>query len=157
MNKKAEDRCDLLIIGAGPAGSSGALKAAQEGAKVILIEQKKEIGVPVQCAEYIPVQLTTAIGLRDDLLVQEIHFMRTHLPNGEVKEIESLGYIINRDRFDQHLAKMAESGGAEIRKGCKAQIPLNPPLLKGEIWGLSDEELEVMEGCSQRVIRQMLE
>ena len=152
MNKKAQDSCDILIIGAGPAGSSAALKAAQEGAKVILIEQKKEIGVPVQCAEYIPVQLTTAIGLRDDLLVQEIHFMRTHLPNGEVKDIESLGYIIDRDRFDQHLAKMAESGGAEIRKGCKAQIPLNPPLLKGEIWGLSDEELEVIEGCKRYYI-----
>ncbi len=120
MNKKAQDSCDILIIGAGPAGSSAALKAAQEGAKVILIEQKKEIGVPVQCAEYIPVQLTTAIGLRDDLLVQEIHFMRTHLPNGEVKETESIGYITDRDRFDQHLAEIAEKAGAAIRKGCKA-------------------------------------
>lgn len=68
MNKKADDKCDVLIIGAGPAGSSAALKAAQGGAKVILIEQKKEIGAPVQCAEHIPVQLTTNIGLRDDLL-----------------------------------------------------------------------------------------
>ena len=73
MNKKSKNNCDILVIGAGPAGSSAALKAAQEGARVILIEQKKEIGVPVQCAEYIPVQLTTNIGLRDDLLVQEIH------------------------------------------------------------------------------------
>ncbi|MBI3353521.1 MAG: FAD-dependent oxidoreductase, partial [Nitrospirae bacterium] len=44
MNKKAQDRCDILIIGGGPAGASAALKAAQEGAKVILIEQKEEIG-----------------------------------------------------------------------------------------------------------------
>src|SRR4030067_510282 len=120
MNKKAQDSCDILIIGAGPAGSSAALKAAQEGAKVILIEQKKEIGVPVQCAEYIPVQLTTAIGLRDDLLIQEIHAMRTYLPDGEVVVTESLGYITDRDRFDQHLAEQAEKAGAAIRKGCKA-------------------------------------
>lgn len=144
MNKKCENSCDILIIGAGPAGSSAALKAAQEGARVILIEQKKEIGVPVQCAEYIPVQLTNSIGLRDDLLVQEIHFMRTYLPNGEVKETESIGYIIDRDRFDQHLAEMAEKAGVEIRKDCKAEILLTPPLLKGGIGGLSG--VEVIEG-----------
>lgn len=155
MNKKSENNCDILVIGAGPAGSSAALKAAQEGARVILIEQKKEIGVPVQCAEYIPVQLTTAIGLRDDLLMQEIHFMRTHLPNGEVKETESIGYITDRDRFDQHLAEIAEKAGAEIRKDCKAVIPSNPPISpftkggqrgikEGEIGGLS--EIEVIEG-----------
>ncbi|MBI5181375.1 MAG: NAD(P)/FAD-dependent oxidoreductase [Nitrospirae bacterium] len=162
MNNKAHDSCDILVIGAGPAGSSAALKAAQGGAKVILIEQKKEIGAPVQCAEHIPVQLTTNIGLRDDLLVNEIHFMRTHLPNGEVRETESIGYVIDRDRFDQHLAEKAEAAGAEIRKGCKAEIPLNPPLLnpvrdlslngvKGEIGGLKAGEgglscVEVIEG-----------
>ena len=116
MNKKAQDRCDILIIGGGPAGASAVLKAAQEGARVILIEQKKEIGVPVQCAEYIPIQLTTTIGLRDDLLIQEIHAMRTYLPDGEVVVTESLGYITDRDRFDQYLAEKAEAAGAEIRK-----------------------------------------
>ncbi len=120
MNKKAQDKCDILIIGGGPAGSTAALKAAQEGAEVILIEQKKVIGVPVQCAEYIPAQLTTAIGLRDDLLVNEIHFMHTYLPDGEVKETESIGYIIDRDRFDQYLVEKAEAAGAEIKKDCKA-------------------------------------
>ena len=58
------EQCDILIIGAGPAGSSAALKAAQEGARAILIEQKKEIGVPVQCAEYIPVQLYNQYRLK---------------------------------------------------------------------------------------------
>lgn len=139
MNKKSENGCDILIIGAGPAGSSAALKAAQEGARVILIEQKKEIGVPVQCAEYIPVQLTTNIGLRDDLLVQEIHFMRTHLPNGEVKETESIGYIIDRDRFDQHLAEMAEKSGAVIKKGCKAE-------------GFNNNIVEIVEGNKRYAI-----
>lgn len=147
MNNKSENNCDILIIGAGPAGSSAALKAVQEGARVILIEQKKEIGVPVQCAEFIPVQLTTNIGLRDDLLVQEMHFMHTHLPNGDVKETESIGYITDRDRFDQHLAEIAEKAGAEVRKGCKAEPPLNPSLLKGEIGGLLD--VEVIEGSKR--------
>ncbi len=121
MNKKTHEKCDILVIGAGPAGSSAAWRAAQGGARIILIEQKKEIGVPVQCAEYIPVQLTTTIGLRDDLLINEIHAMHTYLPDGWMVVTESLGYIIDRDRFDQYLAEMAEEAGATIRKGCKAE------------------------------------
>ena len=42
---------DILVIGAGPAGSSAAKHAALGGAKVILIEKKSEIGAPKRCAE----------------------------------------------------------------------------------------------------------
>lgn len=44
-------RCDVLVVGAGPAGSSAARAAAEAGAHTILIDKKKEIGVPVQCGE----------------------------------------------------------------------------------------------------------
>ena len=44
--------CDILIIGAGPAGSSAAIAASGKGMDVIVVEQRAEIGVPVQCAEY---------------------------------------------------------------------------------------------------------
>ena len=44
-------RCDVLVVGAGPSGSMTAKILAEEGVDVILIEQKKEIGYPVQCAE----------------------------------------------------------------------------------------------------------
>lgn len=36
--------CDVLIIGAGPAGVTAALAASQSGAKVILVDEKNEIG-----------------------------------------------------------------------------------------------------------------
>ena len=53
--------CDILIIGAGPAGSSAAISAAisaaRNGLDVIVVERRAEIGFPVQCAEYIPAPL----------------------------------------------------------------------------------------------------
>ena len=55
MMKK--NRCDILVIGAGPAGSTAARMAAEKGAHVIVIERKASIGIPVRCAEYIPAQL----------------------------------------------------------------------------------------------------
>ena len=42
---------DVLVIGAGPAGSAAAKHAALGGASVILIDKKSEIGTPKRCAE----------------------------------------------------------------------------------------------------------
>ena len=42
---------DILVIGAGPAGSAAAKHAALGGADVILIDKKSEIGTPKRCAE----------------------------------------------------------------------------------------------------------
>ncbi len=42
---------DVLVIGAGPAGSAASKHAALGGADVILIDKKSEIGTPKRCAE----------------------------------------------------------------------------------------------------------
>ena len=48
---------DVLVIGLGPAGSAAAIAAASAGLSVLAIERKQQIGVPVQCAEYIPLPI----------------------------------------------------------------------------------------------------
>ncbi|CAG1772909.1 partial Soluble pyridine nucleotide transhydrogenase, partial [uncultured bacterium] len=37
---------DVVIVGAGPAGSAAAIRAAESGLDVLLIEKRQEIGVP---------------------------------------------------------------------------------------------------------------
>jgi len=115
-----EYRCDILVVGAGPAGSSAALNASSQGMKVLLIDGKDVIGNPVRCAEYIPKQLLGELTLNKDYIVQSIKNMRTILPDGDVIETPSPGYIINRDLFDQAMSKRAEDAGVEIWSGCKA-------------------------------------
>ncbi|NIN53336.1 MAG: FAD-dependent oxidoreductase, partial [Nitrososphaeria archaeon] len=46
---------DVVVLGAGPAGASAALKASEGGVSVLLVEKNKEIGVPIRCGEYLPV------------------------------------------------------------------------------------------------------
>jgi len=41
---------DVIVVGAGPAGSVAAQNAAAE-CDVLLIEKRPEIGAPVRCAE----------------------------------------------------------------------------------------------------------
>jgi digeranylgeranylglycerophospholipid reductase len=42
---------DVVIVGAGPAGSMTAKWAAKGGAKVLMIEKRQEIGSPGRCGE----------------------------------------------------------------------------------------------------------
>ena len=43
--------CEVVVVGAGPAGSMAAKHAALSGLKTILLEKKAEIGAPLRCAE----------------------------------------------------------------------------------------------------------
>lgn len=111
--------CDILIAGAGPAGSSAALTAAQEGVRVMVAERRTTVGVPVRCAEYIPRQLLGELDKDRRFVVQPIHGMRTYLRGRLVRETTAPGITIRRDLFDQSLAERAGKAGAEIRAGTR--------------------------------------
>jgi len=114
---------DVVIVGAGPAGSSAALAAAQAGAQVLVVERRREIGLPVQCAEYVPSQLRWHVPWSSDWVAQEITVMCTHLPDGEVVETPTVGYVIHRDLFDQGLAAAACQAGAVFMLQTRALAP----------------------------------
>jgi geranylgeranyl reductase family protein len=104
--------CDVLVIGLGPAGASAAAAAARAGRKVIALERKRTVGVPVQCAEFIPLPL--ARHAPAESRAQAIEAMATYLPSGERTERAFGGLMIRRDRFDQALAQAAADAGAEL-------------------------------------------
>jgi len=104
---------DVAIIGAGPAGSLTAKLLAEKEIDVLVLEKRREIGVPVQCAEYIPWQVTNYLDLKD-VISQPIKDMITHLPNGEEVRTLARGFIVDRDRFDKKIAEEAKEKGAEF-------------------------------------------
>ncbi|MBW1802439.1 MAG: NAD(P)/FAD-dependent oxidoreductase [Deltaproteobacteria bacterium] len=106
--------CDILIVGAGPAGSSAAIAAANRGLKVLVVERRQSIGVPVRCAEYIPAPLLGEVKLGRDFVVQSVRGMKTVLPGGEIHDTRAPGFIIQRDVFDQTLAGAAGKAGAGV-------------------------------------------
>lgn len=98
------------MIGLGPAGSSAAAAAARAGLAVIAVERKKVVGIPVQCAEFIPLPMSSYAST--EVRAQPIAGMATYLPSGARAERAFGGLMIRRDRFDQALAKNAEGCGA---------------------------------------------
>lgn len=114
------DHCDILVVGAGPAGACAAAEAARRKLRVLIVERKSEIGRPVQCAEYIPAPLVGELNLGRQFAAQRVQGMITHLADRPIKKTSTPGFIIHRDIFDQTLVKSACDGGARILLSAKA-------------------------------------
>ncbi len=110
--------CDVLVVGAGPAGCSAARAAAEAGAKTIFIDKKKEIGIPVQCAEAIGTYLIPFLPFRipEEQLIWKIDGISFWAEDITIKRKGGMwsSYAINRDQFDKWLANNAIGAGAKL-------------------------------------------
>ena len=103
--------CDILVVGAGPAGSMAAAATSQAGYKTILLDRKPAVGTPVKCAEYIPVQLAGEVVLKKSCIAQSIAGMKTFIAGKLDDTNNARGYMIHRDSFDQSLVDSAIASG----------------------------------------------
>lgn len=114
---------DILIIGAGPAGSMAAKHAALNGAKVLLVDKKSEIGAPKRCAEGVSKDGLKRLGVTPNprWIASDINKVRLVSPNGtdvlldeDKVKLSEVGYVLERKVFDKHLAMDAARAGAQI-------------------------------------------
>ncbi|MDI9617702.1 NAD(P)/FAD-dependent oxidoreductase [Methanothermobacter sp.] len=114
---------DVLVIGAGPAGSTAAKHAAMGGASVLLIDKKSEIGAPKRCAEGVSVGGLESLGIEPNprWITKKLDGVRLVSPNGtdvwltsDKVELPEAGYILERKVFDKHMAMDAARAGSRI-------------------------------------------
>ncbi|MEM5778247.1 MAG: NAD(P)/FAD-dependent oxidoreductase, partial [Candidatus Aenigmatarchaeota archaeon] len=109
--------CDVLVIGAGPAGSSAARAAALNGANVILIEKQEKPG-KVACGEAISSMLFSLLPFKipKNQLKWKLSGMRFYVEDLEIERKGNFweSYSIDRKKFDQWLAKEAVKAGAKL-------------------------------------------
>lgn len=113
-----KDRYDVIVVGAGPAGATAAHQAAEGGAKVLLLEKDRDIGLPVRCAEGVGDRgLRAVVPIQDRWISNVIKGVIFSAPNGEQVTVDSneIGYILNRKVFDYDLAEMAARAGATVQ------------------------------------------
>ncbi len=117
---------DVLVVGAGPAGSIAAREAAQasRGLEVLLLERDRAVGAPVRCAEGVG-----DAGLREFATpegaswaarkITRVIFLAPDDTEVQVAE-RDVGWILDRTRFDAFLAAEAVAAGANLQVGTEA-------------------------------------
>lgn len=124
-----EIKTDVLVIGAGPAGSIAAKTVAKEGVDVLLIDKKSEIGTPKRCAEGILKSTLKELGIEPDerWITREITGIEIVAPNNKTLtldkdnfELPDTGYVLERKIFDKSLVMDAVRYGSKVMVKTKA-------------------------------------
>jgi len=115
---------DVVVIGAGPAGSRAAARIARGNRRVLLLEKRPRVGYPVRCAEAVGPRedVERYLPLDDRLVSSPINGFLIVSPDGTrfQREMPGIGFVVDRELFDQRLAAAAVSAGAELRTGHQA-------------------------------------
>lgn len=114
---------DVVVVGAGPAGSVAARRLAERGFRVLLIEKRQEIGVPVRCAEAIGADTTRPFIEIDPRWVEaRISTYAIHSASGASLTVPPTEptLVVNRKVFDWELAHLAAQAGADVRTRTEA-------------------------------------
>ena len=114
---------NVAVIGAGPAGLQTAIRIKEEGFNVSVYEEDSRVGYPENCSGLISKTGADSLKLNlESCLQNEIKGAHIYSPNGTkitIKRPGTVAYVVNRERFDQALAKTAHNKGIEINTGQK--------------------------------------
>lgn len=122
MFKKQE--YDVIVVGAGPAGSVTAQFCAKKGYNTLLIEKRNVIGYPVRCGEATTTRdrLESFGPVCEDAIESNINGVVLYGAGGtkiKVVKPEPIGMVVDRIKFDQWYAKLAVDAGVELKTGAR--------------------------------------
>ncbi|MDY6930767.1 MAG: NAD(P)/FAD-dependent oxidoreductase [Halobacteriota archaeon] len=115
---------DVVVVGAGPAGSMAAKYAAMNGARTALLEEHYAIGEPVQCAGLVSVAgINECEVTQNELFVnREINGAFLYSPDCRsipIRGDETKAYVIERRIFDRILSQNAIDAGVDLHLNSK--------------------------------------
>jgi menaquinone-9 beta-reductase len=126
---------DVVVVGAGPAGSSAGYHLAKNGVRPLLLD-RAEFPREKACGDGITpraVRMLYEMGLRDRLegsyrkmygyrLSSGKHKVESRTP--DVPGFPDHSYVIRRQELDSILLNHARAAGAEVVEGCKVEAAL---------------------------------
>ena len=141
------EEVDVLVVGAGPAGSTVAHRLAARGRSVLVVEEHPRVGYPVQCAGLVSRRVLELAG-SDRMVVRPVRGASVFGPSlGSIsfKADEPRAYVIDRAGLDIHLAERAAAAGARYRTSMRFDERRDPADHREvlRLTGPDDETLEV--------------
>jgi geranylgeranyl reductase family protein len=117
-------RYDVLVVGAGPAGSAAAIHLARGGARVLLADRARFPrdkpcggGITGRALRHAPCDVTPVVERVVDTFELRLHHHRSFRRTSA----EPLILMTQRRRLDAHLAEHAAAAGARFRDGARVE------------------------------------
>lgn len=135
---------DVVVIGAGPAGSYAAYCLAVRGYDVVVLEEDPLVGKPTYCSGLIGLEAFAKHNLPINAIIRSFTAARFYSPYGTEALVSSdrpVAYVVDRGEFDRSLARQAQEAGARYRLATKCiGISHVDDGITAEIRGLEGEE-----------------
>ena len=115
---------DVAIVGAGPAGLTTARVLASKGHDVVVLEEHREIGVPVHCTGVLGLDAFSEFDLPPHSILDTAHTATFFAADGSSVSVDAeraKAAVVDRVAFDQALADASRAAGAEIRRGTRVR------------------------------------
>jgi len=109
---------DVVVVGAGPAGSAAARRSAGYGLKTLLVEEHGAVGYPVQCAGLLSMAAFQECGVSTESIVRDVSGASVISSRGSVLNFDAgmtRAHVVNRGLLDREMAQRAADEGVEVR------------------------------------------
>jgi digeranylgeranylglycerophospholipid reductase len=112
---------DVIIVGAGPAGSYLSHMLAKQGFDVLNLEEHEEIGRPVECTGVVTERVFRYV--RSKSIANTVSGANILFPGNRAIKIgkQEKTFVIYRDSFDKDVSGMAIGSGADVRLGARVR------------------------------------
>ena len=111
--------CDVIIIGAGPAGNAAALQLSKSGLKPIVVDHRETIGDKL-CTGVIGLECASVFEPSSDIIFGSVDQVSVYSPSGErylLGDKSTKALVVDRVSYVNAIAMSAQSYGAEYFLG----------------------------------------
>ena len=118
-------RYHVVVIGGGPIGSVAARCAAEEGARVLLVERSLRPICPPRCAGLVSPATLPMLGASHRSVLRPIRAVRFHTPTGRTLSLRAnalKAVVLDRVSLERELHERAADAGVDVRRGVEAAL-----------------------------------
>ena len=119
-------KCEVLVVGAGPAGGMAAKSCAEKGIDTILIEKKPEIGAPLRCAEGVSKKMFKEIGVEP-----KPEWIRADMKGAVIRSPDGTSFQLDESKANSMRVKLVQRSVTSSRGICSTKVSASSPPRRG--------------------------
>lgn len=150
---------DIIVVGAGPVGSTYAYKMAKKGFDVAIFDLKNRIGQPLQCAGLVSTNICQTKNLPEEFIDNRVSGAILYSPdktNITVQKEKDVAYVLDRVMYDKYLFSRAVTSGVHDFIGTRVlDVDIENTTIKTAECKYSAKLIAVAVGPTSRTAKKM--